>query len=228
MIKDRFLDSRGPCAHGRFPITSALVNCAGLALSMARLTRHELTADAIELVHATDLHTLPAEPPRLLRGAWIIESRRLERRQLFGDTASLGGYVLEGAVYLVGAGYLDGVAVAKWQPHWTGEDLDASVTPDTASWLIDDVDRHTAWARQAARFAVVFAVLLEAVSTPTTVDASSRSRQRNDGTPSAPLCGRCIKCTGRPTPSCAPWPATLAVLYIELWALAAKVGTGVT
>jgi hypothetical protein len=165
-----------------------LVNCAGLALSMARLTRHELTADAIELVHATDLHTLPSEPPRLLRGAWILEARRPERRCLFGDTASLGGYTLDGAVFLLGIGYPDGAVVARWQPHWTGEDLDASVTPDTASPLIDDValDFPTAWARQAARFAVVLALLLESVSTPLTVEEPPRARRegaRHAGTP---------------------------------------------
>jgi hypothetical protein len=161
----------------RLNAAPALINCAGLALAMPRLTRHELTADAIELVHATDMHALPAEPPRLLRGAWLIESRRPERHCLFGDTASLGGYTLDGAMYLIGIGYPDGAVVARWQPHWTGEDLDASVTPDTASPLIDDVEHHTAWARQAARFAVVFALLLESVSTPLLVEEPPRARR---------------------------------------------------
>jgi hypothetical protein len=155
----------------------ALVNCASLALAMPRLTRHDLTAEAIALIHATDLHALPATPPPLLRGAWLLESRRPERRCLFGDTASLGGYSLEDALYLVGVGYPDGIAVARWCPHWTGDELvEATVAPDTSP-LIDDVDRHHAWARQAARFAVVCALLLDAVATPLTVDEPPRARR---------------------------------------------------
>jgi hypothetical protein len=145
---------------------------------MRRLTRHELTADAIELVHATDLHTLPSEPPRLLRSAWLLESRRPERRALFGDTASLGGYPLEGAIYLVGVGYPDGAAVARWQPRWIGGELLEQTVELDSSPLIDDVDRHHAWARQAARFAVVFSLLLESVSTPLSVEEPLRTRRQ--------------------------------------------------
>ena len=185
--------------------TPALVNCAGLALTMPRLTRHELTADAIELVHATDLHALPSEPPRLLRGAWILEARRPERRCLFGDTASLGGYTLDGAVFLVGIGYPDGVVVARWQPHWTGEELEASVTPDTASPLIGDVDFHTAWARQAARFAVVFALLLESVSTPLTVEEPPRARREATARHAMPAPWM-VRRVHLQTPAPAQWP----------------------
>ena len=162
----------------------ALVNCAGLALSMARLVRYEITADAVELVHRTDLHALPGEPPRLLRGAWILESRHPERRPLiesdmgrWGMTASLGGYPLDGAIYLVGIGYPDGVAVARWAPKWTDEELAEGIPPDSSP-LIDNVDRHHSWAREAARFAVVFSLLLEAASRPITVDEPPGEQKR--------------------------------------------------
>jgi len=162
----------------------ALVNCAGLALSMARLVRYELTADAIALVHGTDLHTLPGEPPRLLRGAWILESRHPEKHPLiesdmgrWGMTASLGGYPLDGAIYLVGIGYPDGIAVARWAAKWTGEDLAEGIPPDSSP-LIDDVDQHRSWAREAARLAVVFSLLLEAASRPITVDEPPGERKR--------------------------------------------------
>jgi hypothetical protein len=161
----------------------ALVNCAGLALSMPRLTRHDLTADAIQLVHETDLHALPSEPPRLLKGAWILESRRPDRRGLidsdlggWGNTVSLGGYSLEGAIYLVGIGYPDGIAVARWTPKWTGGEVEEGIPLDSSP-LIDDVDRYHSWARQAARFAVVFALLLESASTPLSVEEPPRHRE---------------------------------------------------
>lgn len=142
----------------------ATVNVGALALAMRdRLVVHQVTSDASQRVHETDLHTLPGEPPRLLRGPWILEVRRPDRQVLFGATASLGGYELDGALYLVGLDYPDGVRVARWVPRWEEREI---VVPEDHSPLIDDVDAHHEWAQDAARYAVVLGILLDAEGTP--------------------------------------------------------------
>src|SRR5690606_22972485 len=80
----------------------ALVNIAALALSIDRLVVHRLTADAAEQVRATELRAIPGEPPAIMRRPFIIESRRPERHPLFGQTAALAGYELDGRLYLIG------------------------------------------------------------------------------------------------------------------------------
>ena len=87
----------------------AIVNCAALALLLPREVTHEVTAAAAARVDGTDLHSLPEAPPRLLRGAWIMEARAPERECLFGDTVCLGGYALEDRIYLIGLQAPDGV-----------------------------------------------------------------------------------------------------------------------
>ncbi len=138
-----------------------LVNLAALARSMPRITVHRVSSGAAHLVDDTDLHSLPSEAPALLRGAWIAEARNPEREALFGQTACLGGYPLHDSIFLVGLDWPDGGYVARWRPRWEGSELEEGVLRD-ASPMIEDVDLHHAWSREAARFAVVFALLLEA------------------------------------------------------------------
>jgi len=164
----------------------ALINIGTLAMLMARLVVHRLSAGATRTVHETDLHPLPGEPPILLRRPWIVESRRPDREPLFGKTASLAGYPLGGAIFLVGLEYPDGVFVSRWRPDWTERDLDITVAPDEGSPLIDDVDAHHEWARQAARFAVVLGLLLEAEGTPVSVDEERPKQQRSTRAPGRP------------------------------------------
>src|ERR1700753_4282786 len=143
----------------------ACVNIAALALAFQdRIEITQVTGGAMHLVHATDLHAVPAEPPRLLRRPWLIEAAK-PGEVLFLDTFALGGYELDGTTYLVGLRLPDGVAVARWTPSWSGEDLNEGVSPDTSP-LIDDIEGHHEWTRQAARFAVILAVLLEAAGSP--------------------------------------------------------------
>lgn len=144
-----------------------LVNVAGLSISMEpRLVLHRVSPGAASLVHATDLHSLPGEPPRLLRDGWLLESRDIESEPLFGRTVCLGGYRLEEAIYLVGLDYPDGANVARWVPHWGEGDLEqALVTPDHSP-LIADFDAHYEWAREAARFALVLGLHLDAEGSP--------------------------------------------------------------
>lgn len=151
----------------------ALVNFAALAISMReRLVVHRLARGATRAVAETDLHSLPGEPPKLLRGPWILESRNPEE-PLFGSTSALAGYPLEGSIFLLGLDYPDGAYVAKWAPHWQERDLSAGLV-DEDSPLIADVDRHREWARQAARFAVVLSLLLEADGSPVAVSEERR------------------------------------------------------
>jgi hypothetical protein len=147
--------------------TLGLVNVAQLALAMGdRPLLHQIRPAAARLVHETDLHSLPDEPPRLLRRAWLVEVRRPETGEvLWGDTAALGGYELDGLHTLVGFEYPDGLLIGRWRPSWSGEDLDAGVSRGSSP-MLDDVDAFYEWSREAARFAVVLGLLLDAEGVP--------------------------------------------------------------
>lgn len=145
-----------------------LINIAALAEAM-RATRqevHVVTHDAAALVDATDLHALPSEPPRLLRAPVIVQARHPLRQLLVGSVVEFGLYAGEGEESFVVALTDDGGAlVGTWRPRWTGEDLDETVALDTSP-LIDDVSAHRDTMRQITRWLVVYAMLLEAQSTP--------------------------------------------------------------
>jgi len=161
-----------------------LVNIAALAICLERPVLHLLRPAACGLVHTTDLHTLPGEPPRLLQRAWLVEVRRPETGdRLFGDTVYLGGYAFDGATYLVGLEWPETARVSRWVPRWGDAELDAGVAHETSP-MIDDVDTHHAWAREAARFAVVLGVLLDAEGTPIRIETDAppaKKRQRGRG-----------------------------------------------
>lgn len=162
----------------------ALVNVAALAVAATRgrLLVHQVRPAAAMLVDSTDLHSLPSEAPSLLRRPWILEARRPETgERLFGSTASLAGYEVDGATYLLGLQYPDGAAVARWTPHWTGEDIEAGIPAETSP-LIADVDAHHEWAREAARFVIVLGLLLEADGAPLTIsdEVGRATRGRGD------------------------------------------------
>lgn len=200
-------------AYGRRLLEQpALVNFAALAISMSdRLIVHRLAHGAVRAVAETDLHSLPGEPPQLLRGPWILESRSPEE-PLFGATAALAGYPLDDAIFLLGLDYPDGVYVARWTPHW--EEREISVAEDDSP-LIADVDRHREWAREAARFVVVLSLLLESEGSPVEV---SEERQRPHGRGSGGgrssdwvvrrvHLGRIIRSVSRPAQSQEPQPS---------------------
>lgn len=157
--------------------TSQLVNISALALlSQRRLVAHQVRPAAARQVSETDLHSLPDAPPRLLRGPWLVEARRPEAgERLWGDTVALAGYELEGVTYLVGLGAPDWCRVVQWRPQWTGEELDEG-TRQTRSPLVDDMSAHESWAREAARFAVVLGLMLDAEGAPLRVE---EERQRD-------------------------------------------------
>lgn len=172
--------------------TPTLLNVAALTLSMSRMVVHRLSSGAVRTVHQTDLHSLPDEPPRLLRGAWIVEARNMEREVLFGNTVTLGGYPLGDAVFLIGLEYPDGAHVTRWVPVWGGGDIEETVQVDYSP-LIDNVEGHFEWSRQAARFAVVLGLLLDSEGSPVAVEEDgqgrSRTRQQQGGAGGGPAKG---------------------------------------
>ena len=142
----------------------ALVNIAALALSMDRLVVHRLTADAAEQVRATELRAVPGKPPGLMRRPFIVESRRPERHPLFGQTAALAGYELDGRLFLIGLDYPDGIRVEPVRIHWQEQDIEPT---SVDSPLIEgDIHEHRLWAEQAAEWVVTLGALLEAEGAP--------------------------------------------------------------
>lgn len=134
---------------------------------------------ASAIVHDTDLHSIPTEPPRLLRAPGIVEVRRPETgERLWGDYASLGWYEVEGATFLLGLSYPDGYAVARWTPAWTGQDLDPQLPgAELGSPLIDNLGRHHDFAVAAARYLVVLGLLAEAEDSPLRIELDRQERR---------------------------------------------------
>ncbi|WP_018525542.1 hypothetical protein [Alkalispirochaeta alkalica] len=150
----------GPLSGVQVP---ELVNIAMLSILMTpKLTVLEPTLGVIGLVASTDLHVYPSEAPTLLRQPFLIESKRPDL-PLFGWTASLGGYTLDGILYLVGAEYPDGTFVAPMKPKWTGEEILGIEFDDP---VLGDATALGDWSVQAMRFAVVLGAILDAEHTP--------------------------------------------------------------
>lgn len=176
-----------------------LVDVALLRLLGRRnLVVHQLRGAAARHASVTDLHSLPGSPPMLLRQPWLLEARNPdEGDRLFGDTFALAGYSLDGVTYLLGLLGNGAAVFAPWRPRWLGEEL-VEGAHQARSPLIDEghVPEHAAWARDAARYAVVFALLAEAEGTPLRIeDARRRDARRGllvrnvylDGAVAAPL-----------------------------------------
>jgi len=165
----------GPTACMRGP---ELVNIAALAIrGRTRLVAHQVRPAAARQVAETDLHSLPDAPPRLMRGPWMVEVRRPETGEhLWGDTVALAGYEAEpGTTFLVGLGAGGWCRAVHWRPRWTGENLEEG-TQQVRSPMVDDMSAHETWAREAARFAVVLGLLLDAEGAPLRVE---EERQRD-------------------------------------------------
>lgn len=162
-----------------------LVNLGALTVSMrARPVVHALRASIPRIVDETDLHSLPSEPPRLLRGAWIVEVRRPDQGdRLFGDTVCLGGYPFEGAIYLMAFDWPGAARVARWAPTWDGAELEEGIAIDTSP-LVPDPGKHAEWTRDAARFAVILGLLLDAEGAPV------RVREERESAPPGAAKGR--------------------------------------
>jgi len=133
---------------------------------------------ASALIHATDLHSIPDAPPQLLQSPGIVETRRPETGEvLWDDYVSLGWYLNDGAIYLLGLRYPDGYATASWTPKWTGAELEPQLPGQvSASHIIGDVEEHSAFARSAARYLVVLGLLAEVEHGPLRIERDRGER----------------------------------------------------
>lgn len=157
------------------------------------------------VVHETDLHAIPSEAPMILRGPGIIEARRPETgERLWGDIASLGWYAIRGAdqeppslvdaIYMIGCHYPVGYHVARWSPAWSGKDLDSELpyedpdllvgedgAPTRGLSLADVLERtaHHEFARQAARYLIVFGLLEQIDDGPLRFELDKKTRVRH-------------------------------------------------
>jgi hypothetical protein len=134
---------------------------------------------ASSLIHATDLHSIPDAPPRLLRSPGVVETRRPETGEvLWDDYVSLGWYIDGDTIYLLGLRYPDGFATARWRPKWTGAELEpqlpGQVSPSEISF--GDVEEHSAFARSAARYLVVLGLLAEVERGPLRIERDRGAR----------------------------------------------------
>ncbi len=155
------------------------LNLSALAIvSHARPATWLCQSLASAVVHGTDLHSIPDAPPALLRAPGIVEARRPDK-PLWDDYASLGWYQIDGAIYLLGLRYPDGYAVARWTPRWTGGELEVELPDVERSPLIDDVDEHQAFARQAARYLIVLGLLAESHPSPLRIEVDKATRWRH-------------------------------------------------
>jgi len=159
------MDVYGPAAPA---VNPPIVNVAALALAMRdRMEVHEMRHGAARLVAETRLGGAPSEAPRLLAGAWLIESQRPDRgERLWGTTFALGGYrAPDGRHCLVGLLWPDTARVAFWAPRWTGEEFGDAV-PTHGGPFVADVQGHDQWAARAAEYATALALLLDARHAP--------------------------------------------------------------
>jgi hypothetical protein len=167
----------------------SLINLACLTYAAReRFVVHAVRPGIVHLVAATDLHSLPHQAPALLQGPWVIEHHHAERGEvLWGDTIGLCGYPLgDGSIYLVGLQTPDGARGMRWAPRWEGGELAEGIPPGDGPGvaLLADVQRGpwAAWAPEAVRFVLVFALLLEAERSPCGVrDEGERPRRGRGG-----------------------------------------------
>lgn len=179
---------------GLVDIQPLFINLGALAIkSRGQPSTYMMRPSASRLVEETDLRSIPSEPPPLLRCPGVVEARRPETgERLWGDVVSLAWYEATGAereppqlmpaIFLLGLRWPDGIFVARWQPAWTGEDLDEQLpAPDWGSSLLESVDafEHHRLAKAAARFLVVLGLLEQVEDGPLRfeIDKVTRTRQ---------------------------------------------------
>jgi len=147
---------------------------------------------ASRVVEETDLCSIPSEPPPLLRAPGIIEARRPETgERLWDDVVSLAWYEAAGpertppqllpAIVLIGQCWPERHFIARWQPVWSGEDLDEQMPPvDWGADLIASVDafEHQRYARAAARFLVIFGLLEQVDDGPLRFEIDKKTKTR--------------------------------------------------
>jgi hypothetical protein len=174
--------------EGRVTSLPELINLGAWSwLSRERAIVHTVRPSVPRLVASTDLHQLPDAPPALLAAPWCVEVGRPERgERLWGETWALAGYTLDGTTYLIGLDG-EGAHVVPWRPRWSGRELaagvDTRVMDDVLAELglvgtVEGAPAHAAWAVEAVRWAVTYAVLLDAAGSPVRVSEEAPPRER--------------------------------------------------
>lgn len=152
------------------PGKEALLNLAVHALlATDTFVVHTVRPAAASLVVATDLRSVPTEPPRLMREPWLVEGHK--GQSLVADISAVGGYGLDDLTYLfVRHGprgeYFD---VAGSRFHWGPENADPRKWSVLTNAGDIDPSLRADWAKTAdtaAAFALVLGLLLDAKGSP--------------------------------------------------------------
>jgi hypothetical protein len=157
----------------------ALVDAAQAVLASGnRIIVHQTRPAVCRLVDETDLHSVPAEPPPLLRRPFIVEARRPDANErLFGNVASVVGYPDGAAINLFWSTYpeADGYVV-RWEPRWAELELGEGppVRPSPLIGDLQDGSGSLTIAGEAARFLVILGLLLEADNAPLRINDEDR------------------------------------------------------
>lgn len=156
----------------------ALANVAGLTLKMlldyARLRVSQIRPAAARLARETEIRSLPTEVPKAIRRAWLWEVRNPETEVLFGDTVSIAGYWYDDRCHIIGQQHPDGIRVVSWRPQWGASDAEAGTDQPLSDRDMGFLDKgsfeeHQQWSKEAVRFCLSMAILLEAHETPLSV-----------------------------------------------------------
>lgn len=151
-------------------ITAAgLTDLAEFAVAArGRLVVHSVRPGAARLVRETELPIVPDRCPVALEGPLLVEARHADRGEcLVGDVTGIAVHPqpdnLHGAcLRVVVRSVPDGLYVFRWVPRWTGEDVARTV--DVVGLAGFPLAQPTGVT--AARFLLVFALLLEASRSP--------------------------------------------------------------
>jgi hypothetical protein len=157
----------------------ALIDAAQFVIACdSRIVVHELRPAVVRLIDETDLHSVPGEPPRLLRRPFVLEARRpAANERLFANVASIVGYPDGAAINLFWSTYPDGQGcVVRWEPKWAEEELAAGPPPRPSPLIgdLEDLSGSLTIAGEAARFLIVVGLLLEADNAPLQIKDEDR------------------------------------------------------
>jgi hypothetical protein len=173
--------------------TEAYIKVGELAWkSRGKPATYAMRPSASRVVEQTDLCSIPSEAPPMLCRPGIVEARRPETgERLWGDVVSLAWYQALGpeleppqlmpTMYVIGQTWPNGIFMTKWQPAWTGEDLDDQLpAPNWGAGLLESVEAfsHFNLARLSARFLVILALLEQIEDGPLNFEVDKITKER--------------------------------------------------
>jgi hypothetical protein len=167
----------------QFPI---LTDLAAIVLATApRVVVHHVRPAVARFVDETDLHSIPAEPPRLLRRSFLFEARRPGAgERLFGNVVAVGGYPVGAAVNIFWSTYPNAEGfVAQWRPKWAETELAATPHPQDVSPLLEGLQGEgiLSIAGQVGRFLIVLGLLLDSENVPLRIEDEQKESVAGSG-----------------------------------------------